>query len=136
MGELTQEECLRLLAEHHVGRIAVVEGLQALVVPVNYAMAGDRIVFQTAEGTKLRVLQERPVAFEIDHIDLDARSGWSVYVVGVAHEVRAEFAADLLRHLGGPMPEPWVGGHRNHWVELVPRRISGRTILRLPSAVT
>ncbi|HZT67592.1 MAG TPA: pyridoxamine 5'-phosphate oxidase family protein [Acidimicrobiales bacterium] len=129
LKELTREECVQLLKTCRVGRVAVVNGLEPLVVPVNYAMAGDHIVFRTGDGTKLRSLQERPIAFQVDEIDLDVPSGWSVFVVGVAQEIAPEFAPEVMRRIGGPMPEPAVGGPRNHWIELRPRRITGRRLL-------
>src|SRR6266508_4316639 len=50
LDELDRDECFRLLASVPVGRIAVCGPGQApLVVPVNFALDGDVIVFRTDE---------------------------------------------------------------------------------------
>jgi hypothetical protein len=67
---LTREECLRLVATLPVGRIAVNGvGGPPHVVPVNYVLDGDVIVFRTDPGTKLSALRKRPVTFQTDLID-------------------------------------------------------------------
>ena len=53
MRVLTRQECLDLLADQEVGRIAVVLGRRPLIFPVNYVLDGDTIVFRTDPGTKL-----------------------------------------------------------------------------------
>ncbi|HUI49174.1 MAG TPA: pyridoxamine 5'-phosphate oxidase family protein, partial [Acidimicrobiia bacterium] len=62
---LSVDECLRLLAANHVGRLAVVVKEQPVVVPVNYALMGRQIVFRSDTGTKLHASAGRRVAFEI-----------------------------------------------------------------------
>ena len=126
LEELTREECLALLAAHSVGRIAVIgDDNMPFVVPVNYRLSADTIVFRTEAGTKLDALQRHPVAFQIDAIDPLERSGWSVLVRGIAHEVTPQ-------ELESVHVEPWIGP-TSHLIQVVPRLISGRRI-RLPSA--
>ena len=133
MEEISADECLELLRTESVGRIAVIDGYHPFVAPVNYVMAGVHIVFRSGPGTKLDVLRRRPIGFEVDRVDPAGRSGWSVYVIGIAREVDVEFAADLIRRAAGPLPEPWAGGDRRHLVQLVPQRITGRRIAALTS---
>ncbi len=126
LEELTREECLALLAVHSVGRIAVIgDDNMPFVVPVNYRLNSETVVFRTDAGTKLEALQRHPVAFQIDAIDPLERSGWSVLVRGIAHEVTPE-------ELESVHVEPWVGP-KARLIQVVPRSISGRRI-RLPSA--
>ena len=47
--ELSREECRALLASKTVGRIAFQTGNGLRVLPVNYVVQEDRIVFRTAE---------------------------------------------------------------------------------------
>jgi uncharacterized protein len=47
------DECRRLLAGDEIGRLAVADGGAPTVVPVNYVVDGDAVVFRTAPGTKL-----------------------------------------------------------------------------------
>ena len=122
MDELTREECLRLLAARPIGRLAVVtaEGLP-MIVPVNYVLDGDTVLFRTDAGTKVDGLRRHPVAFEVDDIDPDDRTGWSVLVQGIAHEVAPE-------EVGRAAVHPWAGGEKRQWVRIVPRSISGRRL--------
>ena len=133
LEDIPEKECLELLRGESIGRLAVVDGFHPFVAPVNYVMAGDHVVFRSGEGSKLEILRRRPVGFEVDRFDPISRTGWSVYVLGVAREVDAEFAADLLRRLPGPLPESWAGGERRRLVQLVPQRISGRRVAALSS---
>lgn len=126
LAELSREDCLRRLASFSVGRLAVaLPGEPPVVVPVNYVLDGEVIVFRTGVGHKLLILREQAAAsLEIDEIDPFHRRGWSVLVQGRAYEA----APSEVRHL---RVEPWAGEPRERWVRLVPTRITGRTI-RLP----
>jgi nitroimidazol reductase NimA-like FMN-containing flavoprotein (pyridoxamine 5'-phosphate oxidase superfamily) len=120
--EIAVEECFELLSRCTVGRVAVnVERMGPLVVPVNFVLDGEVIVFRTEEGTKLRLLGQGPISFEVDSIDHAHHTGWSVLVRGVAYE------ADEweVRHIE---LEPWVGGPKGHWVRLVPGSVTGRRV--------
>jgi uncharacterized protein len=119
--ELSREECLTLLSGQSVGRIAVIadDGLP-FVAPVNYETSGHTILFRTNAGSKLDALQRHPVAFQIDSIDPARRAGWSVLVQGIAHEAAPH-------ELPSVIVEPWLGP-KQHWIQVVPRYISGRRI--------
>jgi len=121
---LGRDECLRLLATMPIGRLAVAEkDLAPLVVPVNYVLDGDVIVFRTDPGDKLRLLRQHPVSFEVDEFDLYRRTGWSVLVQGAAAD--DELAPWELDALG---LTPWAPGDKHLWVRLYSREISGRRI--------
>ena len=122
MDELTREECLRLLAARPIGRLAVItaDGLP-MIVPVNYVLDGETVLFRTDVGTKVDGLRRHPVAFEVDDIDASERTGWSVLVQGIAHEVAPE-------EVGRAAVDPWAGGEKRQWVRIVPRSISGRRL--------
>ena len=127
LEELSREECLALLSRHSVGRLAVIadDGLP-FVVPVNYQMERDTVVFRTDAGTKLDAAQRHPVAFQIDSIDPRQRTGWSVLLQGIAHEA-------VPHELTSAHVEPWLGP-KQRWIQVVPRHISGRRI-RPPAEV-
>ena len=128
MEVMLQRECLDHLAEQPVGRLAVVAGGRPEIFPVNYAMAGDTIVFRTAEGTKLDGALSGPVAFEVDHADADHRSGWSVVIHGRAESID-EFSSPALVDAARSLPiEPWATGTKDHLVRVVPTSITGRRI--------
>ena len=73
------------------------------VVPVNYVLSCDTVLFRTHPGTKLDALRRRPVAFQVDSIDEARRTGWSVLVQGIAHEASPHDLVDADAD-----PEPWT----------------------------
>ncbi len=121
------DECLRLLQQHHIGRLAVVVEGQPLIFPVNYAMAGHQVVFRSDPGTKLHAAVDQPVAFEIDGLDHLYHSGWSVLVVGTASE---EHDAAHLSELARLPFTTWIRGPKSHWMRIAGGAITGRRITR------
>jgi nitroimidazol reductase NimA-like FMN-containing flavoprotein (pyridoxamine 5'-phosphate oxidase superfamily) len=124
---LDREECLELLAQDVIGRLAVLSGTGPVIFPVNYALDGDAIVFRTAPGTKLDAGPRAPASFEIDDFDRGTRSGWSVVVVGRLEEA-TPFDATVLERVQNLPVDPWAKGDKPHWVRLVPTRITGRRV--------
>lgn len=123
---LDPEECWRRIGDVPVGRVAFVEAGEPVVLPVNHAVVGRRVVFRTFRGALLHeALMDRTVAFEVDDFDADARSGWSVLVRG-----RAAIAEDpeALDRLG---VDAWADAvERNDWVEILADEVTGRRIVR------
>ncbi len=130
MEVIPRDECLRLLGSQKVGRLGFVVGDQPLVLPVNFALQGDVVVFRTGEGSKLDSTQLAKVAFEVDAVDVGTGSGWSVVVQGVADEITdvdSWFAEELRR--GAPVT--WVPGAADHYVRINPTVVSGRRVPQL-----
>jgi uncharacterized protein len=120
--ELTPEVCRTLLASHDVGRIAFVgDGDDPVVFPVNYLLHGDDIVLRTDRGETGEHVPMRRVAFEVDHIDNGARTGWSVLVRGAGREIDEPTDLD--------MPSAWAPGDKPRWIAIAIDRISGRHIV-------
>lgn len=85
---LDRAECIRLLRTVPLGRIAITSGALPTVLPINFRVDGDRLLFRTGVGTKLdAATQGAVVAFEADDFDPMYHSGWSVVVQGVARDV-------------------------------------------------
>jgi hypothetical protein len=83
MEELDDTECRRLLAERHLGRLAIPDFGGPMIFPVNYVLDQDLVVFRTDPGSKLDAATEREsVAFVVDAVDEATRTGWSVVVRG------------------------------------------------------
>jgi nitroimidazol reductase NimA-like FMN-containing flavoprotein (pyridoxamine 5'-phosphate oxidase superfamily) len=122
-----RDECLRLLAGDEIGRLAVIAGNTAVVLPVNYALDGETVVFRTDPGTKLDEGPRARASFEVDCFDRERRTGWSVVATGRLEEVTLYDAAtfDRVRRLA---IDPWAGGDKAHWMRLVPDRVTGRRI--------
>jgi uncharacterized protein len=122
LNELSREECFELLASQPVGRVAIALPHAApLVVPVNFTMEGEVIVFRSGLGTKLDEVRKGQVSFQVDWIDWVHRSGWSVLAHGEAYEASHWETHHL--DLGS-----WVGGDKSHWVRLKVGHISGRRL--------
>ncbi len=126
LRELPRDECMALLREHSVGRVAYTDHALPAITPVNYAMDGDTVVFRTAAGTRLAEgTRDAVVAFEVDEFDTVVREGWSVVVVGVASQITR--TSDSLRAIE-LVVAPWAGGERNHFVRITPTFVSGRRV--------
>jgi nitroimidazol reductase NimA-like FMN-containing flavoprotein (pyridoxamine 5'-phosphate oxidase superfamily) len=123
---LFRDECVTLLHCESVGRLAFVVGNQPVILPVNYVMYGSQIAFRTAEGTKLDWLRDARVAFEVDGVNEDTRTGWSVLVQGRSSEVTSEAERQVLDALG---LEPWTATIKPHWIVVSTATITGRRIV-------
>jgi nitroimidazol reductase NimA-like FMN-containing flavoprotein (pyridoxamine 5'-phosphate oxidase superfamily) len=131
---LDEAECLRLIAPGGIGRLAYTGRYGLTVLPVNYALHEDTILFRTAydsptdEDLRTGIADaEYKVAFEIDEIDPAAREGWSVLVRGSAHHVDSVAERASVRESG---VEPWAGGDRELFVRVIPTSITGRRVRR------
>jgi len=128
---LSRDECLELLERNRFGRLAVVIGDEPPVIrPVNYAFDSHSrsIVIRTAAGSKLSaLLVSSRAAFEIDGVDADAHTGWSVIAVGACEQVTAPATIDRFQRLG---LEIWAPGEKAHWVAIHVGALSGRRISR------
>ena len=130
---LPREECLRLLAEHEVGRLGFVVDDQAVVLPVNYLLDGEVVVVRTDLGAKLSNVPMRHVALEIDDVSPGMREGWSVLVQGAGQDISTSIdpRSEHLRTL--PLV-PWAPGPKDHWLRILPTQITGRRLRRAARA--
>ena len=126
--ELDQTECVRLLLHDVVGRVAVVVDGRPHIVPVTYAADtnGD-VVFRTGPDTVLTRVDLEDVAFEIDGIDQQARTGWSVTVHGVGSDI-TDADDQKARYLRQKLGDSWAPGPRTRWFAIYPREITGRRL--------
>ena len=126
--ELSRRDCLRLLGQHQgdVGRLAFVDHDEPLIFPVNYAMAGEMVVFRTAEGTKLdAAIDGARMAFEIDRFDITARTGWSVVVRGRARLITSPHELFALR--ATPL-RSFTESSKDGWVLIDTEVVTGRRV--------
>jgi uncharacterized protein len=122
---LTREECLALLTSAEVGRIAVSARALPLILPVRFAMDGDRIVIATHDGTTLEAAtRDTVVAFETDGAAGDGHVGWSVHVNGIASHVTDEPTLERFAELGLPS---WSSVQPTTFVAISTDQVAGRS---------
>ena len=128
LRELSRDECERLLREHTVGRVAWNAADGPLLLPVNYAYYNRPIVFRTMPyGVMSQLARRTYVAFEIDGVDEEVRTGWSVLVRGPAERVMEAY--DLVELWTKSGPVPWAVGERTMHIAITPRTITGREVV-------
>jgi uncharacterized protein len=127
LEELSYENCMSLLRQGMVGRIAVVVDQFPVVLPVNYRLVETSgptwIAIRTRPGNVLDRASMH-VALEIDGIDPAHQQGWSVLVRGTLHHVDAD-VADFRERFN---PEPWMTAERDAWLVIEPFSITGREL--------
>lgn len=125
MRELTESECTRHLGESRFGRLAVLGDGGPMIFPVNYACSDGSIVIRTTVGAKLAAAPMTKVAFEIDEVEADGSSGWSVVVRGPAFDVTDSI--DEFSNLARATPvTTWVPGDKDRVLRITIREITGR----------
>ncbi len=128
LEHLSEEESLALLASMTVGRLVYVDDVGPTAVPVNYALAGRDVIIRVEGGAKQAAMRQPVLTFEVDHIDEESRSGWSVVVRGTGREVEVGGVAPLLRRMEGRFPAPWALGVHNVWLRISTRTVTGRRL--------
>jgi nitroimidazol reductase NimA-like FMN-containing flavoprotein (pyridoxamine 5'-phosphate oxidase superfamily) len=124
--ELETAECRRLLVSGNVGRLGYRTHEEQRIVPVNYVIADDHLVFRTLPDHDIaRSVPGQPVAFEVDDVDRFLQAGWSVLVSGVAEELPR---ASLRAMDADETPEPWAEGVRSLYIRIPLTRITGRRV--------
>jgi nitroimidazol reductase NimA-like FMN-containing flavoprotein (pyridoxamine 5'-phosphate oxidase superfamily) len=126
---LGREQCLDLLEANHLGRVAWQAADLPQILPVTYAMHQGSVYFRTTpNGILSELAQPTRVALEVDELDQQTRSGWSIVLQGRTSAVSQPdalsdlWAADSL--------VPWAGGNRTLFICIRPDRVSGRVVRR------
>jgi len=132
---LDRETCFDLLQTVGIGRVAwATESGRVLVLPVNFVVDEDAVVFKTAEGSKLEAVRGgRPLSFEADDVEPALHVGWSVLITGEAEVVTA---ADQLRRLAELPVAPWDATPKPFLVRLPAHEVTGRRLPLHPGGVT
>jgi len=125
ISQLDADECMSLLSQHDLGRVAFVSDSVPVILPVNYVLDGNMIVFRTDPGQKLAEIPMRQVAFEID--GGTESNAWSVLAQGLAREITNAVGMryEALRDVPIPVQAP---GEKVHWIAVDIAQLSGRRI--------
>jgi nitroimidazol reductase NimA-like FMN-containing flavoprotein (pyridoxamine 5'-phosphate oxidase superfamily) len=128
---ISEPDCIELLQAHDVGRLAWQTADGPQILPISYVFHEGRVVFRTSPyGPMSELIRPAEVALEIDELDLQRRAGWSVVVQGRAEPV--DEPAELVRLWAVDGAVPWAAGVRNLFIQITPRRITGRTLKARP----
>lgn len=123
--DLSRTECLALLASSSVGRVAFCGSAGPQLYLVSFVLDGSDLVFRTAAYSTLgRDVRGQRVAFEVDDLDTDHRSGWSVLVTGRAEAI--DDPEEVARVQLSGDPQPWAEGTRRLYVRVTPWQLTGR----------
>lgn len=119
---LSEDECWELLLSSSFGRLAAAVADDIEIFPLNFVAADKRLLFRTAEGTKLLALTvNNKVALETD--DIGRADAWSVVVKGIARVLDTQAEIEAANAL--PL-RPLVPTLKYIWVEITPTELSGR----------
>lgn len=119
---LSRAQCWELLATGEIGRVGItVFGEAPIIVPVNFQVEEDCVVFRSGAGMKLDTARHRHLSFQADDVDPIHHTGWSVLVRG--------FATIEPNRPASTPPVPWPDPDERRWVvRLWPSHVTGRII--------
>ena len=121
-----EAEGLALAATVPVGRVVYSRFALPAVHVVNFKLDGKDVVFRTRKGAKTAAAAgDTVVAFEVDRIDEETRSGWTVTLLGRAKLVTDPAEEARLARLG---IDPWPPGERHYYVRIRTKTVTGRRI--------
>jgi nitroimidazol reductase NimA-like FMN-containing flavoprotein (pyridoxamine 5'-phosphate oxidase superfamily) len=123
--EMSREECLGLLGERFVARLGCHADGETFVVPISYALDGERLVGQTSVGRKVEMMRANPsVCVQVD--DVKALDDWrSVIVWGEYRELSAGEKPSVARLLIDKL-SGGIGNESRSPRDVTPDRVSGR----------
>ena len=104
------------------------------VLPVNYLLDGETVLFRTTEGTVLTQAAFKVVALKVDDVEEATHEGWSVLVQGVAQDVGNAIDAnsERMRRLS---LVTWAPGVRHRWLRIKPDKVTGRRLRVTPDSL-
>jgi uncharacterized protein len=131
---LSREQCLALVASVPIGRVVYTDQALPAVVLMNFVLDGDEVVIHTGSGSPLAAaIRNAVVAFQVDDLDSDATTGWSVTITGQAHLVDGGEEATRLARL--PLCS-WAPTKNGQFLRIPARHVAGRRLGRaLPDAL-
>jgi nitroimidazol reductase NimA-like FMN-containing flavoprotein (pyridoxamine 5'-phosphate oxidase superfamily) len=122
-------QCLELIASQHVGRVAWQAADLPQILPVTYTMHDGSAYFRTSpHGILAELARPTSVAFEVEELDQQTRSGWCIVLHGLASAVsEPDGVADLW---ATDSLVPWASENRTLFIRIRPERVSGRVLRR------
>ena len=127
--ELSTSEAEALLRSGVTGRVAISTPQGPHILPVNYSVVDDCVVFRTSPYSLLGThAHGTTVALETDVLDHERQRGWSVLVRGRASVITDELRLDAIRRVWPP--RPWAAGQRTLHIGIRLDEVTGRQLVR------
>jgi nitroimidazol reductase NimA-like FMN-containing flavoprotein (pyridoxamine 5'-phosphate oxidase superfamily) len=124
-----RQQCLDLIESHHLGRIAWQAADVPQILPISYAMHQGSLYFRTLpDGLLAELAQPTSVALEVDDLDQQTRTGWSIVLHGHSSAVREP--DELADMWASDSLVPWAAGNRTLFIRIRPDRIERRVVRR------
>lgn len=119
---MDEATCWAYLRGEDLGRLGYHLVDEVHIVPVNYVVDGQRLVFRTTPGSKLLgIVMDSDVAFEIDGLHGDDVA-WSVLARGRGRVLEGE-----ERRRAEELPlRPWTSGAKHTLVGIDVESVTGR----------
>jgi nitroimidazol reductase NimA-like FMN-containing flavoprotein (pyridoxamine 5'-phosphate oxidase superfamily) len=131
LRELTYAECRALLVREQAGRVAVATPDGPHIIPLNYSVVDESIIFRTTPFSLLATYaRNAKLAFEVDHFHREHQLGWSVVARGRADVITDNDELARVRKIWAPLP--WADGARNLHFRLTWSELTGRSLGRVP----
>jgi hypothetical protein len=107
----------------------VLDSLGGAQSPITYAMHQESVYFRTLpDGLLAELAQPTSVALEVDELDQQTRSGWSIVLHGHTSAVReSDELADLW---ASDSLVPWASRNRTLFIRIRPDTVAGRIVRR------
>lgn len=123
-AELPTWQCYDLIRTHSVGRLCFLDGDTPIAYPISFKLhrgtSGSCIIVRTHPASLLAKLTG-PASLEVDEIDAEERTAWSVLIRGTLRPLHE------TSHL--PVPEPWIADGHHVWLGLEITAVSGRRFI-------
>ncbi len=134
LEDLSPLESMRLLGTVPLGRIVFTARALPAIRPVSHLVDHDHVIVRADGGfaitSALRADGGTVVAYEADAIDPVDHLGWSVTVVGVAHQVTDPVAADTFRRA----LRHWADGANDQVISISPGTVTGFRLVAAAAA--
>jgi uncharacterized protein len=106
--DLDDPACRSLLRSARIGRLGYTRNALPAIAPVPFCVHGDRVVIPSRSGSSLVPgTSGAVVAFQVDSLDPETCTGWTVTVVGPSRSVTDPGELAALDALPWPLPVAW-----------------------------
>jgi hypothetical protein len=121
---LTATECLALLEQPGVARVAFTRGARIELVTVNAVAQHGQLLIRTSASSRLADAVDRgsPLVLELDRLERGMRVGWTVIVRGIG-----TLEADDPRLVA--LPWPTESAEEQVVIRVTPTLLTGRRLL-------